>query len=48
MPRPVTVPVPGDGAGADDGAGDGTDAGNVADLGNGEAGDSEAGSRTER
>ena len=37
MPRPVTVPVPGDGAGADDGAGDGTDAGNVAEVGNGEA-----------
>ena len=31
------MPVPGDGAGADDGAGDGTDAGNVAEVGNGEA-----------
>ena len=40
----MTVPVPGDGAGA----GDGTNAGNVAKVGNGEAGNSEAGSSTER
>ena len=40
----MTVPVPGYGAGA----GNGIDAGNVAEVGNGEAGDSEAGSGTER